>query len=353
MSSNHYNPRKKSKHFDYTAAALKRIASGRWLEILQAAGMPAEALVGKRGRPCPRCGGTDRYCPMIDLVQRGAVLCRSCFNATTAPRCGDGIATLQWWFACDTRDAIRWLAYYLGLSDSNNVLEANRPIERRLSIPEQHAASDRLGLMAEVWRRNMRPKFLERAAELLGLRSNPLERLAVGWSPEQQATSWPMRNAAGDVIGVRLRCPKTAQKWAVKGSKAGLFFPMDLLMVERCERLIVCEGPTDTAAILSVGLCAIGVPSAGCGIDPLLELCRRFMPERIQVMADIDKVGIAGAERIANALMVVAPVSIVTPPMGFKDSRAWVVSGANKEAIVAAGRSANERRMTIRGEASQ
>ena len=348
MTSNQ-SPRKKTKQDSCTLADLLKIASGRWLEILQAAGMPVNALDGKRGRPCPRCGGKDRYSPMIDLAQRGAVLCRSCFNATTEPRGGDGIDTLRWWLGVDARDAIRWLSSYLGVTDGDYAPAVCRPIERRLSIPEQSVDPVRFRLMAEVWRRNMRPKYLQRAAELLGLPVDSLERLGVGWSVEHNATSWPMRNDAGDVIGVRLRCPKTAEKWAVKGSRAGLFFPMELLQVERPERLIVCEGPTDTAAMLSVGFHAVGVPSAGGSIDLLLELCRRIRPEYLQVMADADGPGAAGAERVADALVIVAPIVIVTPLGGCKDSRAWVVGGAGKDAIVAAGDGAPVRRMTIQG----
>ena len=348
MASNR-QPQRKSKQDNCTLADLMKIASGRWLEILQAAGMSASALDGKRGRPCPRCGGSDRYSPMIDLAQRGAVLCRSCFNATTEPRSGDGIATLRWWLGVDARDAIRWLSCYLGVSDGDDTPAAARPIERRISIPKQTVDPVRFKLMAEVWRLNMRPKYLLRAADLLGLPVDPLERLGVGWSVEHQATTWPMRNAAGDVVGVRLRCPRTGKKWAVKGSRAGLFFPLDLLTIERPERLNICEGPTDTAAMLSVGLHAVGVPSAGGSIDLLVALCRRIRPEYLQIMADADGPGAAGAERVADALVIVSPVCIVTPLGGYKDSRAWVVGGAGKDAIVAAGDVAPVRRMTIHG----
>lgn len=347
MASNRY-PRKNFKQNNHTVADLKNLATGRWIEILQAAGMAADTLHGKHGRPCPKCGGLDRYSPMNDLAQRGAVLCRSCFHATTEPRSGDGIATLRWWLGCNAADAIRWLSCFLGLSAGDHAPVVNRPIERRLSIPEQSVTPERFRLMAEVWRRNMRPNYLQRAAYLLGLPVDPLERLGVGWVPEHRATSWPMRDDTGGVIGVRLRCPTTAKKWAVKSSRAGLFFPLELLQVERPERLTVCEGPTDTAAMLAVGLHAVGVPSAGGSIDLLLALCRRLRPEYLQVMADADGPGAAGAERIADALVIVAPVAIVSPAFG-KDSRDWVIRGASKEVILAAGDVAPVRRMVIHG----
>ena len=162
-------------------------------------------------------------------------------------------------------------------------------MERRIAIPEQVVNPERFRLMAEVWRLNMRPKYLNRAAELLGLLADPLERL------------------------------------------------------------IICEGPTDTAAMLAVGLHAVGVPSAGGGIDMLIAMCRRMRPEYLQIMADADGPGTAGAERVADALMIIAPVVIVTPLGGCKDSRAWVGGGAGKDAIVAAGDVAPVRRMTIHG----
>lgn len=346
MASNR-QPQRKSKQDNCTVADLKKLASGRWLEILQAAGMPADALNTRRGRPCPRCGGTDRYSPMADLPERGAVLCRHCHNKSTEPRCGDGIATLRWWFAVDAGGALRWLSSYLGVVDGDCSPVINRPVERRLAIPEQSVDPERFRLMAEVWRLNMRPEYLSRAAALLGLPEKPLSRLSVGWAPEHKATSWPMRNAAGDVVGVRLRCPKTGKKWAVKGSRAGLFFALDLLTIERPERLIVCEGPTDTAAMLAVGLHAVGVPSAGGGSDLLVSICRRLRPGEVVMLADGDGPGLEGMSRLADALVIMAPVRIVSPPRGVKDARAWIVGGADRSVIESAADRAPVRSIEI------
>lgn len=311
-----------------------RVAHGRWPEILQAAGMPADALDSRRGRPCPRCGGKDRFSPMADLRERGAVLCRHCHNQSTEPRSGDGLATLRWWLGVSAADALRWLSCYLGVADDDCEPVMSRPVERRLAIPEQAVVHGRFRLMAEVWRRNMRPEYLSRAAALLGLPTEPLRMLRVGWSPENRATTWPMRDDADNVIGVRLRCPTTSTKWAVQGSRAGLFYDPDSLRAPI--RLYVCEGPTDSAAVLSLGLDVVGVPSAGACAELLASLCRRLRPGEIVLMADGDGPGVAGMSKLADTLVIVAPVRIVSPPAGVKDARGWIVGGADRSAIESA-----------------
>ncbi|WP_168164319.1 primase-helicase zinc-binding domain-containing protein [Pirellula sp. SH-Sr6A] len=318
---------KRPVHFNIDE--VKHRASGRWVEILSAAGIPSELLESRRGMPCPRCGGSDRFGTMRDLAMRGAVLCRHCFNGDTDPRAGDGLATLRWWLGVSLTAATEWLGLYLGCG---HAAPRVREIVQSISIPRE-IDRKRFALAAEVWARNMRPEWLEKAAAMLGLPIEPLVRLGVGWSPEHRATSWPMRDGEGIVIGIRLRCPQTTQKWAVRGSAAGLFYCPTMLAIERPERLWCVEGPTDTAALLSVGLSAVGVPSAGGGADLLVALARRVRPGEVVIVADRDDAGRRGAERLADALVIVAPVRVATPPEGVKDARAWVVGGADRAAI--------------------
>ncbi len=343
---NHRNPRKRSGN--YTIDDLKNLAAGRWVEILSAAGIPSDALSGRKGRPCPRCGGSDRFAPMADLAERGAVLCRSCFNSSTEPRPGDGLSSLRWWLGGSVADACRWLSGWLGVDPGYQAPMMCRPVERRLTIPDRADDSKRFELMAEVCRRNMRPEWLRRAAELLGLPVDTLARLGVGWSVGDRASSWPMRDDAGSVIGIRLRCPKSARKWAVRGSKAGLFYDPGLLKVERPRRLWVVEGPTDAAALMSIGLDAVGVPSAGGGADLLDGLARRLRPESVVIVADADGPGLAGAKRLADALMIVVPVRVICPD-GVKDARAWIVGGVDRSTVEGVADSAPVRRIRFVG----
>lgn len=286
---------------------------------------------------------------MSDVAERGAVLCRHCFNGSTNPRAGDGLATLRWWLGCPVSDAAAWLADWLGVGVGSYWCgPIVHPVERRLVIPDEPIDPKRFELMADVWRRNMRPHWLARAAELLGLPVDPLDRLRVGWSPEHRATSWPMRDADGSVVGVRLRCPTTARKWAVKGSRAGLIYDPGLMSIERPWRLWIVEGPTDAAALMSIGLDVVGVPSAGGGAELLVELARRLRPIEMIVVADSDGPGVAGAERLADALMIVAPVRVMSP-VAFKDARAWVCGGADRSVIESAADSVSVRSIFMEG----
>lgn len=329
---------------DYSVDRLRSAAAGRWREILSAAGMSAELLDGRRGRPCPRCGGVDRFAPMPDLAERGAVICRSCFGPGCCPSPGDGIATLRWWLGLSLPDACRWLGDYLGgVSEFVSV----RRVVQSIPIPSVDPLS--FGPMCDRWRRSMPDSYLRRMADLLGLPCDPLASLGVGWSAEHRASSWPMRDGSGDVIGIRLRCPETAKKWAITGSRAGLFYVPELLAADRPGRLWVVEGPTDTAALLSIGCDVVGCPSAGCGGDLLAEVGRRVRPAEVIIIADADGPGVAGAERLADALLIVAPVRLIAPAAGFKDARAWVVGGASHAVLAAVADASLVRSVVMEG----
>jgi DNA primase len=85
--------------------------------------------------------------------------------------------------------------------------------------------------------------------------------------------------------------------------------------------------------LLSIDLDVVGVPSAGGSADLLVALARRLRPWEVVIVADGDEAGRRGAEKLRDAMLIVAPVRVMTPPIGFKDSRAWVCSGVGREVI--------------------
>jgi len=71
-------------------AEVKRRAHGHWPRILAQLGVPEDVL-GKRNRPCPKCGGRDRF-QFTDRFGDGNYICRGC-----GP--GDGFGLLR--VCCD------------------------------------------------------------------------------------------------------------------------------------------------------------------------------------------------------------------------------------------------------------
>ena len=110
--------------------------------------------------------------------------------------------------------------------------------------------------LAADFRAAVRPEALDKLAVALGVSVESLRRLGVGWSAKHRAWAFPMSNAAGDVLGIRLRLPggkklsgKRRQGRAVHSRRCPL---SDCPATTDC--LLIAEGPTDTAALLDLGI---------------------------------------------------------------------------------------------------
>jgi DNA primase len=193
----------------------------------------------------------------------------------------------------------------------------------------------RFDLLAAAHARSVNPARLDRLAEQLGLSSQSLRRLNIGWAGErwcrkceQPRTAWsfPMSDVAGHTHGVRLRFVECGHKSAVTGGHEGLFIPRDL---DWSGRIFICEGPTDTAALLDLGLAAIGRPSCTGGVPLTAELLKGQRVGELVIFADHDRPGQSGAAALAGRARLFCPiVRIVTPPEGVKDARQWKQRGA-------------------------
>ena len=187
---------------------------------------------------------------------------------------------------------------------------------------------------------------LQRLAAGLGLTVESLQRLRVGWAAGHRAWSFPMTDAAGQVLGIRLRRPN-GSKFAVTGGHDGLFLPGDL-PGDAGGRLLVCEGPTDTAALLDLGFDVVGRPSCTGGKQLLVELVRRRQPNEVIVVADGDGPGMRGAENLATALVAyAAAVRVITPPNGISDARQWKRAGATRRDVLNIINAAEVRQLSV------
>jgi len=183
------------------------------------------------------------------------------------------------------------------------------------------------------------PGDVRRLAAGLGVTADSLRRLDVAWAGPRRAWAFPMRDTEGQVIGIRLRNEDGA-KWAVPGSRQGLFMP-DGAIGDQCDCVMVCEGPTDTAAMLDLDYYAIGRPSCRGNEDELVELLFR---RDVVILADRDqpkqrpdgstwRPGQEGAEHLARRLHNKARSVKVVKPLTGKDARAWKQAGATRQIV--------------------
>jgi len=124
-------------------------------------------------------------------------------------------------------------------------------------------------------------------------------------------------------------------KWSKKDSKNGLFYDPEFVPYG-ADELLVCEGPTDTAAAQACGFWCVGRPSCSAGVDLIREFVRTRNIRRVTIMADDDKPkklpngktyepGRDGAKTLGKLLNVT--YRIVMPPPGCKDLRDWYRRG--------------------------
>jgi len=185
---------------------------------------------------------------------------------------------------------------------------------------------------------------LERLAAELGVSPASLLRLRAGCNAD--SLWFPMENGRGAVVGIRTRRPN-GEKRSIKGSTNGLFVPDHL---QAKPRLFIAEGPTDTAALLSVGLEAVGRPSCAGGSRMLRWLIHEATPERVVVVADGDAAGHRGAWILARELRLhCRDVRVISPPDGIKDAREWVRRGAQTADVELSVASAAPVALEIRG----
>lgn len=206
---------------------------------------------------------------------------------------------------------------------------------------EQVADGDR-DWAAELDRHALAPGAADgrrRLADRLGVTVRSLEGLAVAWRPPRRAGevgAWlvPMRGLGGRITGLSQRLDREHDnKRRVPGSRAGLFY-VPGAWSQGDGPVHVVEGESDTAALDGLGLAVIGRPSAmvGAGVlEQLVELLARVGERGVVVVAERDAgTGEQAARRAAADLgaRLGRPVSVVFPPDGAKDSRAWVTATA-------------------------
>lgn len=303
---------------------MRRDGLGRNESSVLALGTVGGSAVGSewirvtRSQPCPVCDGTT-WCTVSG---DGAVI--HCMRAQSERALESGgwlhksegtkvIAFLERKREPEKRPVIRW------------GVEAQRMYEA------SKASSTRLALARE-----------------LGVTVESLELLGVGWGADREEfASFPMRDMRQRVCGI-VRRYKDGAKKTMKWSRCGLFHAENYL--DFGGPILVAEGGSDVAALMSMNLCGVGRPSNTGGIPCLISLLFRqdAMKRTVIVLAERDEKpdrrgkrdwcpahchgcgvcfpGLAGAMETASKLKdaLGKNVSFRFPPDGAKDVRAWV-----------------------------
>lgn len=272
-----------------------------------------------RSKPCPICGKPD-WC---SVSADGAVAL--CQRVESPKRIGDA-----GWLHRLTEDAL------------NN----RRPVRTVRLAPKRTPRAD-LPKLNDHYRAAVKPDELQRLADTLGLSIDSLQRLGVGWAAEHRAWTFPMTDTAGQVRGIRLR-RSDGSKFAVKGGRDGLFIPAGIDHAEM--PLLICEGPTDTAALLDIGFCnVLGRPSCTGGTRLIVAHVRHHRPAEAVLLSDADAPGQRGANALAAVLVAYVPmVRVIQPPDGINDARAWLRAGVTRQDVMKTIVAADVRRLRIR-----
>lgn len=186
-------------------------------------------------------------------------------------------------------------------------------------------------------------------AARLGVSISDLKSLGAGYHSGYRAITYPMKDAGGRIVGIRIvraNGDGRSSKFAVKGSRNGLFYPSTISGMPYYppgrSYWIIAEGESDVLAAMYAGIpYVVGIPGCTSAVGQLAKFMRRMVGKtrddgpRIVIMLDADPAGQAGAAKIAGRMGEFGRQAIVLPPPEpFKDIRQWVNAGAGQRSII-------------------
>jgi replicative DNA helicase len=258
-------------------------------------------------RPCPVCNG-DHKC---SVGADGLILCGRSNDKV------DGFAHLG-----QAKNDPQFGQYRRLGDEATDPSSRGEFADRRLPTKDWTQETAR-------FQQNLTPELGRELAGLLLVPLDSLLRLGLGWDPQGYWTVTE-RDAEGAVVGINCR-DRAGHKRMVPGSTRGLYYVADW---DVAGGAILCpEGLSDTAALVTMGLVAVGRPSNTGGVQHLAKLFAGINVNiNIIIIGDNDPKldgscpGLDGArttaEQLARALG--RPIYHAPTPDGRKDSREWL-----------------------------
>jgi len=193
--------------------------------------------------------------------------------------------------------------------------------------------------MHEMMRSEISPANLRAEAQSLGVSTQALRAVGIGWCSEHCAATFPMYSLHRKIVGLRVR-RRSGYKFAIDGSTNAVFIPTGKFAPagqDEQGRCVIVEGPTDTAAAIDLGLPVFGLPSALVAHDVIAHYVKG---RDTVVIRDNDSDGLKSSDRLAAILVPICPTVRVIHPMQVKDLRKWKQAGATRELFEAVARNA-------------
>lgn len=262
-------------------------------------------------RPCPACKHTT-WCLIAKDGSAGI-----CQREETRKKCGDA----------------GWLHVY-----SEVDREQSRPVHRPSQEPPKKAIDWRM--LAKKFSAMLTEESKARYTSSLGLPANAYERFpyfGVCYEGDEEVLTFAETTGKGDIIGLNRRYPSGEKKFMPGGSRGltlpkGWFNPGD-------GPIYVVEGASDTMAMISAGLFAIGRPSNQGGAAFIAEYLQTINQPKVPVVivGENDRrwkpdkgvfewPGLVGAVRVAGEVAKQSKNEVfwTLPPQDYKDARDYL-----------------------------
>lgn len=203
----------------------------------------------------------------------------------------------------------------------------------RAHVPQPAPADNKLSLGHCV---RLQRKYVEavdhhevwKFSQKLGVSVDSLRELGIGWD---RGWTFPMHNSGGEITGFRVRTKD--RKFCIKGSKLGIMLPQKLSR----DVLLITEGESDCAAVLTLGFSAIAIPGAGLMTHTACRVVRQQQPAIAVVIGDNDESHTVGQDA---AIALTTELSkhcddarLVFPPAAIKDVRQWLSQGCTTQLL--------------------
>lgn len=265
------------------------------------------------------------------IGNRGSALCPAHREKTPSLSISDGsgrsgpIVLVKCFGGCDQEDVLDALNVLgLKITTSSGTFE-KRNVSRKRTKPKKEEIPEQsfdFSKQLSDWYRDTSVKDLTLFANSIGVHRISLAAIK-SVRIEKGLWAFPMRNSDGYVIGIRTR-KDSGEKKAIYGSRSGLIYPIDF---PEKQTVWICEGPTDTAAAISLGLCAVGRPSCNSCVEMTVNFLKRVRALKAVVVSDNDSPGKKGADAMQKALKI--PSVMWIPPS--KDIREFLKNGGDHD----------------------